>query len=914
MSQFLRCLLVTIILPISSSSSHSLPLFTLTSPARQDSIREDSVKSLIFSKKIPVNLTNTPVNTPEQLFAGRIAGVQVTETNGGPGGEFAVTIRGVSKLLGSSEPLYVIDGIPLEMQNDRQAVLRQSIDIPTYALNALSMIDPSEIESIQVLKDISAIALYGTRASNGVVLVTTKKNYSKKLKISLESSASIQRMTRNVEVLNSADFLRYGRQRLADYPDKFSAASYLTDAPESYQNVDWIKELTRTGHIFRNNLTISAGAGPVRISVQGGLFKHEGISKETHFYRKNAGVNLHTDLWKNRIRLGTRLYYADAEGKQRSARAAQTEIPVGPVYNADGSWHEFDFGTFSPLRRVARTNADSEHKRLLSVTHAEITLLKNLSIRSSYGISRSWNDYAPNGRWADGGDTDSKGFEGYYRNIKNYNVDARVHFFHAGKRMRYELDAGYAQFTEFGYFGYAVGHHTAVKALLDSRKSAKSITDFSPVPGIVRSEWSKGSRRMNSVFVQGKIGLGDAFDVLLTSRQDMNPVFPHTKFRQGNASSVRVGWQVNKPGKSFGTILSNLRMHADFGYIAQSDLYTWVSLAPVGLPSLYGKDVPYSLLGSLGLDAGLFSDRLQLGVSYFDRQALHNRMRGMTVAPGSGYVTSSSAIDRMVARGLELSFGYAPVHVGNWSWQLSGNAALMSNRITGKGGAAFPSDIGGSGTPGPVGGWYRYASHGVWQSSQEITRDYGGPASDMPSPGETRYDNNKELAYAGSANPKLIWGLSSAIVWKQLDFSMLIRGEHGQKVQNQMARYLHDPAFDGNVSQAVYENSWTPSHPDRDFVSQEAKYSDRDMYLSDWFLQKASFVRLQSISVGYTYPIAAGRNVRIYLNGQNLLLLTPYKGWDPEVNKYGQDPHYRGVDEGIYPRGRTFTLGVQFNL
>src|SRR5690606_3571418 len=119
----------------------------------------------------------------------------------------------------------------------------------------------------------------------------TKKNYSKKLKISLESSASIQRMTRNVEVLNSADFLRYGRQRLADYPDKFSAASYLTDAPESYQNVDWIKELTRTGHIFRNNLTISAGAGPVRISVQGGLFKHEGILKETHFYRKNTGVN-----------------------------------------------------------------------------------------------------------------------------------------------------------------------------------------------------------------------------------------------------------------------------------------------------------------------------------------------------------------------------------------------------------------------------------------------------------------------------------------------------------------------------------------------------------------------------------------------------------------------------------------------
>lgn len=233
MRKLLRCLLVTVSL-LSSSSVRSFALPAFQFPSKQDSTRRDSIRSLVFANKIPVNALNAAVNTPEQLFAGRVAGVQVMETNGGPGGEFAVTIRGVNTLLGAAEPLYVVDGVPLEFQNDRQAVPKAGIESPNYAINALTMIDPSEIESVQVLKDISTTAIYGTRASNGVVLITTKKCHSKKLKVRLESSASVQKVTRNVDVLNSVDFLRYSRERLADYPDEFSAATFFTAAPESY--------------------------------------------------------------------------------------------------------------------------------------------------------------------------------------------------------------------------------------------------------------------------------------------------------------------------------------------------------------------------------------------------------------------------------------------------------------------------------------------------------------------------------------------------------------------------------------------------------------------------------------------------------------------------------------------------------
>jgi TonB-dependent SusC/RagA subfamily outer membrane receptor len=912
MHKLLRCLLVTaFIVPVSSVKSLSAPGQRPT--AKQDSTRKDSLRSLIFNNTIPVNTANTPVNTPEQLFAGRVAGVQVMETNGGPGGEFAVTIRGVATLLGSAEPLYVIDGLPLELHNYGQAVQQSNIEARTFALNALSMIDPFEIESIQVLKDISATAIYGTRASNGVVLITTKKSHSNKLKVRLESAASVQKMTRNVEVLNSTDFLRYSRERLVDYPNEFSAAQYLTAAPESYEHVDWMKEVTRTGHILRNNLTISGGTGPLKVLVQGGLFKHNGIVRETNFDRKNAAVNLNANFWKNRIRLGTKLYYADAGGTQRSVRSVQTGIPIGPVYNPDGSLHEFDFGSFNPLRSVARTNVDSQHKRLLSTTHAEIGLLKNLSIRSSYGVSRSWNDYEPNGLPADSAFSGTSIYSAYFRNIKTYNVDARAHFFHTGKRIRFEVDAGYAQFTEFGYFGSAQGKRAAVLALLDQRKSARTSADLTNLPGVTQSQWTKGYRRMNSVFLNAKIGLGNAIEVLVSSRQDMNPVFKHTEFRQGNASSVGVGWQVNKPGKVLGKTFNSLKLHADFGYIAKSDLYSRISLGVSSGGDFFDKEVPYSLLGNAGFDASLFSDRLLLAVSYFNRQTLHNRMMGPVVAGSSGYVPTIPKVGRMSAHGLELSVGYEPVRATTWNWKLSGNAVLMSNKIKEGRTGAFPSDIGGSGKDGPVGAWYRYRNLGVWHSTQEISQEYKGAADRTPKPGDSRYTDDKEVAYAGAANPKVIWGLASEMTWKRWDFSLLFRAEHGQKVQNEMAKQLYDLRFAGNISTEVYENAWTPSHPERNFPAQTN--GGGEIRNTDWFLQQASFVRLQNISFGYTYPLTAGeRCVRVYLTGQNLFLLTPYKGWDPEVNKYGQNPHFRGVDDGIYPRARTFTLGIQFNL
>lgn len=912
MNKFLHCLLVMVsVLPLSTAHSFSLEPFPSKPFAKQDSSRQDSAKS-VFTNQIPVNSLNTPVNTPEQLFAGRVAGVQVMETNGGPGGEFAVTIRGVSTLLGSSEPLYVIDGIPLEMQNDRQGFAQTDVVARSYMVNALQMIDPAEIESVQVLKDISATAIYGTRANNGVVVITTKKGSSNKLKVRLESSASVQKMTRKVDVLNSTEFLRYSRERLADYPDQQSAATYLTGAPESYENVDWMNEITRNGHILRNNLAISGGSGPVRMHIQGGLFKHNGIVKQTGFDRKNISINLDSDLWKNRIKLGTRLYYADAGNSQRSVQAVGAGVPIGPVYNPDGTYHEFDFTELNPLRRAARTNVDSEHRRLLSSTYAEIKILKSLSIRSTYGISRTWNDYEPNGLSRDSAFSGSKVFRAFFRNVKNYNVDVRAHYAHAGKRLRYEFDAGYAQFTEFGYYGSAYGERTAVLTLLDQFKALEGFVKMDPAKGVSQSEWSKGYRRMNSVFVHAKIGLGDAVEVQLTSRQDMNPVFEHTRFRQGNASSVGVGWQIVKPGKPASPILNSLRLHSDFGYIAKSDLYSRISLAFSNTGDFYDKEVPYSLLGSIGFDAGLLSDRLQVGINYFNRQMLHNRMRGPNLPASGGYMATFPPVGKMIAQGLELSMGYEAIRTGNLSWKLSGNAALMSNKIKGDRLAPNPSDIGGSGAAGPVGAWYRYRNLGVWHSAQEISQEYKGPAERTPKPGDARYSDDKETVYAGVTNPKFIWGLTSEMTWKRLDFSLLIRAEHGQKVQNEMAKQFHDLRFAGNVSREVYENAWTPSHPERNFPAPVS--GGGEIRNSDWFLQKASFVRLQTLSVGYTLPVTTERNLRLYLNGQNLLLLTPYKGWDPEVSKFGQNAHLRGIDEGIYPRGRTFTLGIQLNL
>lgn len=850
-----------------------------------------SVNSVWTGRRIIQNEQKLVAATPEQLMAGQMAGVRVIETNGAPGGDFSVQLRGAAALTTSNEPLYIIDGFPIEAINSDYALSQLGSGYPSAAPNVLSIINPSDIESIEIIKNGSAIAMYGSRAAFGVVVIRTKRGRANGLHVDFESTASIQRKTHAPDVLSTADFIAYEKRMETVYPTRTKLTPFLEDPSRPPVSVNWIDEATQTGTAFRQQLGISGGLDFLKFSVQGNLSDQNGLVKNSGYDRKSVRVNLDFNLFKNRLRFGTSTYYATAKTDMRSIRAVYTAMPIGPVYNADGSFANIKIGNWTrqnPLADVDRSASHTETKRLFSNQYAELDIIKGLSLRAQYGITGNKQDY-------------NMAFPNYpygthaFIDHRQRTLEAALNYRYAWKNNVWVVSGGYVAQKFEKTVAEAHGKDQAfVDRWLELARDHQ-VTDGPPPGNPFASIYLNRKPDSKSFFVQTSLSAG-AWDFHVNARNDK-------WIRSFGSIGGSVGWNVpDKSGRLAGIGISSLRLVADYGH-AEPIRNLWFSQTS-------GSNKVNRNMMSIGSELGLLRGKLRVELDVFN-QITNNQIYADRVnLPGGAGWEFFPGVKGLYSRGVELSAAGEVLRRKDLVWKVSGNFTAMANRIR------KPLDYFGlvkeeDETNQPVGSWFASPLAGVWNTRQEIL-DAGYPGSSVPE----LLGMAREMPDAvwgkqiGSAFPNVFWGLSSTLEWHRFDFSMLIRGEHGQKIHNSVGESLHT-GYLTNTSYYAMENAWAPDRPDNNVPRQGVLAPVANSF---WYLQKAGFVRLQNLAIGYTLPVLKDRSMRVFLSGQNLILLTKYKGWDPEVSYYGQSIQQRGYDYGAYPRGMTLSMGVQLHL
>jgi|GEM_PF-6162223 len=852
-----------------------------------------------------------PYETPEQLFAGRVAGVQVMETNGSPGGEFSVRVRGTGSLLNSAEPLYVIDGFPLDFFNNTFGIGQFDEQGESHATNALAMIDPGDIESVQIVKNSSALAIYGTRGANGVVLINTKKGNQKRLRVNFESSFSLQKMARKIQVLDAPEYLNFREKQAQYYPDESYIFKQFGD-PANYQSVDWMDEATRSGAIQRQQLEVSGGTENLHLSILGGIYGHKGIVRESEFNRKNVRINLVGNFWKGRVEVGTNNYYGVGSTEFQSTEGLQRSAPIGPAYNADGSFHNLVIGKFelgNPLNTMRNSGTNNSMGRFMTNNYVQVSIVKRMSFRSQYSMSASKNDY-------DYRNSSNVSCKPAFGDVKDYYFDNAISYSKQDESGLINFRVGYTDQRFFNRSGIVIGEkERAINLLKEIRRDDYFSDGGSPL--VDKFSWVSHKGSMKSYYLQSSYETAQKINVVLNFRGDRIPGGANDTGLSYYSTGIGGSWDLKKRMTGKHGIISSTKLLLDIGYQAKLN-----SVLTPYYDYLRGGKREVKNAFSIGAEIGLLAKKVKVEVDLYSQVNRNVKVPAYIHAPQTSPISLVASIDKMSSTGIDIGVSYKFFNSKELRFNISGNGSLFSNTIKNPGdlyGLVFDEDVKRSKR---VGSWFFYNNYGVWNTKEEITSVYG--TSDRTPPigtTQTEFLNeggkvvSAKRIYSGSANPNVIWGVASELAWKKLDLNLLFRGECGMRIDNQMGRYNFSGAFFDNVQVNSTARGWTPENVDIDFPRQGGGFVDFIPQQSAWFLQKGSFIRLQSMAIGYTVPLFKQKqDVRFYVSGQNLFLLTKYEGWDPEVNSNGQHAFLRGTDTGAYPRARTFTVGMQVHL
>jgi TonB-dependent starch-binding outer membrane protein SusC len=894
-----------------------------------------SVKAADIKSIVPTSL--------EQGLAGRATGVVVTQASGAPGGAVTVRVRGPNSISSGSEPLYVVDGIPIYSDNDAT-----SSGGNRTSSNALASINPSDIESMEILKDASGTAIYGSRASNGVILITTRRGKSGVTKIDYEGSQTFMTVAKKLDLMNATQYAEYQNLRAVS---RGQSAPYAN--PSQFgTGVNWQDETTRTGGIMNHQLTFSGGTDKTQFLVSTGYFKENGIIKNTDFERISLRTNLDSKFLNDKIRLGVSSFISttgqnaiptDRGGPGGAIITILGQSPIGPVYKSDGSYdlQSYD-GRFltNPLAEVQEVIDRDRGLRILGTTYLQFELMKDLYFKTSLGVDIMSNNretyYSDQTRL---GRERSRSYELGYRNIGNVLNENILSYSKQMGKNRLDAIVGYTYQTDNNRFGTTSSNGFTYNSfdVNNVQDGVKFLQPFSS-----KQQWV-----LQSFLARVNYNLMDKYLVTLTMRRDGSSKFgPNNKW--ANFPSVAFAWKMKEEAfmKDL-TAVSDAKLRLSYGITGNSQIPTGRSLASLsGDNYLVGNNVVAGVretrvanpdlrwettkMTNLGLDLSFINNRLTASFDYFNNTT-SDLLLNVALAPTTGFQTALQNSGVLNNKGFEVSLNYNAVNTKDFRWDIRADISSLKNEITDLAGAPpFYSYVGSHlGPEGsyvsvgqPLGGWFGYEYIGLWKNNDEIKNNPSIAGIDKP--GYPRYKdvNNdgkidiSDRTYLGNPNPTLIWGLNSSFTYKSFDFSFFFRGSHGGKIRNLQASEHADGVGNYNQYAVVATDSWTPnntsaSRPVVDATREFPSFFRR----SSFFIEDGSFVRLVNTQVGFRVPSNKYiRNARVYVSGQNLLTFTKYSGFDPEVSNGGQSPLNRGDDYDAYPRARRFTVGVQLGF
>lgn len=891
---------------------------------------------------VPLEIKAQPVASVERLLQGSVAGAIVTQTSGQPGGGVSVQIRGNNSITAGSDPLYVIDGFPIN--NDYS--LNDAGVTNGSKINPLSTINTADIESIDVLKDASATAIYGSRGANGVVIVTTKNGTKGKSSINYDAYYGVQEVIRTLPVLNAKEWwaLRKDAAKNSGKTTSLpSVSGYSLDT--SGVGTDWQAAAFRKAAIQSHSLSILSGSDKTRLSISGNYFKQDGVLQNTDFIRYSGRFGLDHDYSKN-FKITSNISVSNIKSQVAPAAIVANLLltpPALPVYKDDGTFvvnSPFESGLQNPINSLYNQLNETITNRILGNVAGEYTLADGLKAKVLFGIDivdNKQNRYLPSST-AEGLALSGNAIVGtvFTSNWLNENTLSYDKELDAKNKINAVVGFTAQQSKAKGTVAEAAGFATDAFSYNNLGTGITART-----PSSLASAWSLASYlgRVNYVH-------DDKYLLTLTLRADGS-----SRFGDGNKwgyfPSAAFGWNVSNE-KFFQDIknVSSLKLRLSAGSTGNQNIPSYQSLsqlsyfrynfsnttvsgyAPNSVPNPnLGWEKTFQIDG--GIDVGLFNNRITLVADYYYKKTT-DLLLTRTVPGTSGlsdfYNGQASVVYQNIGavanQGFEL---YVNSH--NIDSDLKWNTTLVysnnSNKILDLG-AGVDQIIPSISSPSiakvgyPLGSFIVYQTDGIIQSGDAALTPQANK-----SPGGQKYkDINGDgvITQAGdrvviSNQPAFTAGLTNTFNYKGFDLAIFFQASIGGKIYNANRANLELGTGYVNASTVLLDR-WTTTNTNTDV---KAAYQDPAITISDRFIEDATYYRLKNVSLGYTIPSkivkkANIKSLRIYVSAQNALTWTNYSGYDPEVSLNGQSLINKGIDQGVYPNNKSYQLGLSLSF
>ena len=883
--------------------------------------------------------------TLDGALSGQVAGLNVTASSGQPGADSQLRIRGGNSVNASNEPLYVIDGFIYFKDASNS-----STGLGGFAsgLNPLATINPNDIESVEVLKDVSATAIYGSRGANGVILITTKqgKAGAKRAHISYTYNIGVSNISKKLDLLNASEWAQFQK-------DYFSNKGGYTDAEIAALGggTDWQDAVLRTAIDQSHELSITGAGDKSRYAFSANYTDQDGIVLNTGFQRYNLHTNLEWEL-REGLRFGVNATYG--RSKQQGLTTTEEQVfnsspysagitnsfvyallmpPVISVYNADGSYNftnPYEYAYFAigdhaanPVYDLKESVAENINNYLLSNVWASYRI-GDLTLKASVGLSseKLTQNYFSGAYTSLGLATQGIGGTGNRQTdiwqqeyTATYAKDINDHHY---------IDAlvGFTRQTSTSTYSNIRTNHYTNESLKQYNLSDGSGT-YTPQTGISEST-------LNSLIARVNYTLLNRYNATATLRADNSSRFSKD-YRWGWFPSLGLSWNVDKEG-----FLANvksidyLKVRLSGGIVGNQEIpdYAFTTSYATGSyagSSSYSKEnasndhLKWETTASynLGFDLGLLKNRLNIVFDAYYKKT-SDLLLVVPVGFASGVTSQLQNVGNVVNKGVELSVNATLLQRRKLQWTVSANAAYNKNEITDMGttnDVILGSDKQQILRRGEsLGAFYGLQFAGIVQQGEDVSK-LPSVNGQIPKPGDLKFadtDGNGRIdgndrVILGSTQPKIVYGFSSQFSYRGFDVSASFSGSYGNKVFNALERRLEQTGDSYNVLTTVLD-SWTPANGSQTLPL--ATNARPFSYIDSRYVQNASYLKLRNLTIGYKFKVAGLQSVvesiRLYATASNLFTITPYKGYDPEVSS--------GTDSGVYPASRTFTFGVNISL
>jgi len=880
------------------------------------------------------DINSLPVASLSDALQGRAAGLQVI-SSGVPGTDATFRIRGIGTI-NDNNPLFVIDGFPTS--------------------SGLNQINMNDIETIQVLKDASAAAIYGSRGANGVVIITTKRGSSGHNRIDFNYNYGVQNATSIVDVLDASEFAALHNEMMQNTGLETNPAYSNPDSLT--ENTDWLGEYFNPATMNNVSLSYSGGNNEAKFYISGNIFDQKGIVMETGFKRYALKFNLDTQVLK-KVKFGNSLSLSHdyKYSGDYSIKNAMLALPTQAIYNEDGTYAgpeerpSWDGDITNPIGKAKVTDKTTKGYNILGSIYSEIELLNDLKFKTTLGLQANfWDDrtWAPKYNWEPSPQELSYLFQQLNKSI-NWNWDNTLTYSQIINDIHQVTIMGGTSAQENRY-----------EFISGSVKEFASELTQQMSNGISQMNVDGNANEWALLSFMGRVNYGydDKYLITATIRRDGSSRFG-SENKWGTFPSASVAWRISKENFfSQVDLINDLKLRAGYGVTGNQNIgnYSFASALSTVVYNFNNKIVsavvptempnPYvqwesQIQSNIGLDATLLGQRISISIDGYIKNT-ENMLVPMSVPVSTGYsdvfVPFINA-GKIQNKGIELTLSSNNL-TGNFSWNTDFNFSYNKNVVKSLndsvpmpvGTIDFNYTLARIAEGHPVNEFYGFITDGIFQTDEEVEKHAqqvpGLDPFNRTSAGDIRFmDLNSDgiiddddRTYIGNPNPKFIFALNNTFSYKGFDLNIFIQGVAGNKIFNANRIWNEGMAVAVNQSSEVLER-WTG--PNTSNIMPRAIFNDPNgnIRVSDRYIEDGSYLRIKNICFGYNFPKNWIQKIRIqafriYVSGSNLYTFTKYTGFDPEVLNpdVGDNMPDNGIDNNIYPVTRTMSMGINLSF